>query len=582
MTYLGVSDWERMLRTGAPDPEPEETNPYDEFADIWQNSPRGHNQAAEEWLNNRVNYTRTGTQPHNWSANPTENLPDGHAQLRETNRDIEGDRDAFNRALERGAEQPYNTQFDLGGPPPERWEPTSEERLRSDEGWLLGPNKQFDFPGGRESAADNHNGMHNRGFELENIGTDEDPVPGYVNNRTGARISPAEYDEEAPWKMSVPGAETTYHNSPVMAVAQHERVQRERADAAAARQQQQHEDYQNWVSATPGRTPTRSTSPRRSRGAPGSRPTNIEDAMRHAVGTASYLTGDDARNASWDVRNLGTDYGGHPNHIYAHSTGWLDPWVAQQYAQDLNSGKIQHVIYHHQTPLAWLKAEPGESGDPNAGDATHTWVIPDEKYSVTSSRRQRAIDWAIRATGHGDAVERPYDPARGFPAKHGGVPGGTYHSRSASIRDLVSNLAEQGFHRPEWNTRENAVFIRPTTETQEQLSPYGYPRTRVHGVYLKPTEKPAQIVGQPGEPTWTVGEHDTGTNKIKGSKRFDTLDEALAHADRMHQWIRNGADPAQHPLARQPRQRRNPAQPQLPITSSVASWSDFLRYDGGE
>jgi hypothetical protein len=149
------------------------------------------------------------------------------------------------------------------------------------------------------------------------------------------------------------------------------------------------------------------------------------------------------------------------------------------------------------------------------------------------------------------------------------------------------------------------VFVRPTTTTHHD--PYGYGgRDVVHGVYIRPVDKPAQISGSRGAPAWVVGEHHDGTNNQSGSKRFNNLDDALGHAERMHQWIRGGsqgpspatADAERARFIREIRRPRGPnasfprtpatvlpGQEELPLHESsyaqklggVDDWSDFLR-----
>lgn len=471
------------------------------------------------------------------------------------------------------------------------------EQLKRDTAFALGEGKSFQWPGGQESAENGHNIVNSRGFALENSGTDNKPIPSYVHAGTRARIEPSG-DEDAPWQLSSPHLDpdsgepygTTMHTSAGAAAMAHQ-SQLNDIEAKHAQRRVEEARSRSYLDNGPS-SRSRSRSPRRPRGIPGSRPKNVDDAMRHAVGTASYLTGDEAHKASWDLLNQGTTFGGHPDHLYSRRTGMLNDWVASQYHNDLEAGKVQHVIYHHATPLAWLKVEATPE-DPEK----HTWVIPDDRYSNTSSRRQSAIDYSIRRTGHGDAVETPYDPARGFPDSHlrSGPSGSGYSARSHNAQSLVGQLGEQGFTRPKYNSRQKAIFIRPTTQTHEDHYPdqsYGWRTTHTHGVYLRPVDGPRGAA-------WVVGEHDNGTNKIAGSKRLDSLSDALAHADRMHRWINDGAqgeapviaDRSDAAFRRDIRRRRGldapiprapaqvlPGQEELPFhSSSVHQWSQFLR-----
>jgi hypothetical protein len=467
------------------------------------------------------------------------------------------------------------------------------EQLKKDTHFALGPDRAFQWPGGREEAERGHNIIGSKGFSLENSGTDEEPIPSYRHDRSGVRIEPSG-DEDAPWQLS------SHHRDPESGEAYGTTLHSSAAGAAMAHQSQ----LDAIDSARPSYSPARdypSSPPSsynyeqqrggrgsgrgRSNNPPGFRRRNIYDAINHATGTASYRTGP---SASWDLLNKGTTFGGDPAHLPGHGTGVMNNWVAQQYDSDKAAGKIKHVIYHHRTPLAWLKSEPGEDGQER-----RTWVIPDERYSQTSSKRQSAIRSGVR----GDAVEEPYDPDRGFPKSHhqGQHPDAThggYMSRSHHAQDTVGTLAEQGFHRPSYNSRQTPVFIRPTTETDHDNG--YYVRRTTHGVYMRPVDGPSG-------PAWVVGEHQDGTNKVMGSKRLGSLPEALAHADRMHQWIRGGtqgqppaiADRSDSAYRRDLRRRRGldapiprtpavvmPGQEELPFhTSSVHNWSDLLRSD---
>lgn len=497
------------------------------------------------------------------------------------------------------------------------------EQLRKDTHWALGPGKEFEWPGGREAAEKGHNLTSSHGFTLENSGPDDEPVPSYVHQHTGSRIEPSG-DEDAPWQLTSELTDpesrepygTSLHSSTYAAAMAH----KGQLDDIAAKERE-YRPYTPSYDYAPSRS--RSTDiwgrERRPSGSPGrgfgKRPTNVDDAMRHAVGTASYMGADEAQNSGWDLLNKGTTYGGHPSRLLAHpsqpsshtlSTGQLDDYVAQQFHQDVASGKTQHVIYHHATPLAWLNVEP--SAEHGAGEK-HTWVVPDERYSNTSSRRQRAIRSAIRSTGHGDEVQEPYNPDRGFPRAHhrGDHPEADppYLSRGFHARDTVARLRDEGYERPSYNTRQGAVFIRPTTQEHEDHYPgtsYGWRSTRTHGVYLRPVEKPmtADSRGRTGAAAWVVGEHDNGTNKVQGSKRFDNLEDALAHGERMHQWIAGGsqgeppatADRSLSAYQRDLRRRRGPGsaiprtptptlpgQEELPLheSSTISDWSSLLR-----
>lgn len=384
--YYGLRDWEWMIRTAAqPEiPEHQGEDPYDEFSDIWQQSRGGRNPAGEQWLNDRVRYDRPDTayperlRPTDWIGRPETSLPSQDPQSFETNRDIDGSHEAFMDALARGEESEYGMQYTPGGQyEPEPWNPTSEERLNSDEGWLLGPNKTFNWPGGRDKYAAMHNGMHSRGFELEDHGSDGVPSPAYVHRQTGARIIPG-YDAEGNpnWHMNAPGpGGVTEHTSPASAAAMH-------TDAMAARAQREAEEYQRrphrerfpeeYQNYDSGGRRTRSPGTPRRPESPDYIPKTKAQGMRWQDLFDEAIHGNGGQGREFERASVKSVLSPHQS-----QTGRLYGVHEQQWDKDhqafrQGTGKVSQAIYHYATPIAWKFQQADADG--NLGEGK--WRVP--------------------------------------------------------------------------------------------------------------------------------------------------------------------------------------------------------------
>lgn len=58
-----------------------------------------------------------------------------------------------------------------------------------------------------------------------------------------------------------------------------------------------------------------------------------------------------------------------------------------QYLRDVRGGYVRCVVRSYDTPIAWLRV---------VGD-NHTWIVPDAKYSVTTTKHQSAVAGLINA-----------------------------------------------------------------------------------------------------------------------------------------------------------------------------------------
>ena len=383
MTHQGIREWEQMLRTAAPDSDD------DVERDIWENSRSGRNPAAEQWLNDRVRYERGDTShrplhPTNWRGVAEEELPTSVSD-RESNRDIDGDHDAFRHSLQRGLSDdiPDYGQFSLAGPPTEQYEPTSDERLKSDEGWLLGPDKQFDYPGGRAHIESIHNGMHQRGFELKNLGSDASPVPGYVHRETGARIAPS----NAGWSLTAPGMMGTDHSSPASAAAEHKGNMDAIHAAETKRQQDQEareysEEQTRWNRSSDNIPKTK---------AQGMSWGNLFD---EAVSGNEGHGREFERAAVKSVHN--------PSRL---ATGRLYGVHDDQWKEDFSNdaagrGKVAQAIYHYQTPIAWKYHSVQPDGTYDEGK----WRIPATSFNsagwFNTGRVQNLMGPSLRRHNH--------------------------------------------------------------------------------------------------------------------------------------------------------------------------------------
>lgn len=59
---------------------------------------------------------------------------------------------------------------------------------------------------------------------------------------------------------------------------------------------------------------------------------------------------------------------------------WANTFTARQQV-------IDYVVYSYRTPIAWHDTEAG-------------WIVPDERYSVTTSKHQGKVRFAISLTGN--------------------------------------------------------------------------------------------------------------------------------------------------------------------------------------
>lgn len=55
------------------------------------------------------------------------------------------------------------------------------------------------------------------------------------------------------------------------------------------------------------------------------------------------------------------------------------------------SKRIRYVIFSYGTPIAWLAWDNGTEG--------WAWVVPSQRYSVTTSRHQSQSQWIMMASG---------------------------------------------------------------------------------------------------------------------------------------------------------------------------------------
>ena len=67
-----------------------------------------------------------------------------------------------------------------------------------------------------------------------------------------------------------------------------------------------------------------------------------------------------------------------------------DEWRAQ-WRED--KGEIDYVIYSYQTPIAWRIRDTwyGNGGQTHS----HRWIVPDVRYSVTTSKHQNNVRTAL-------------------------------------------------------------------------------------------------------------------------------------------------------------------------------------------
>jgi len=559
MTHLGLRDWEWMIRVAAqPEtPEHEHTDPYDEFSDIWQgHAGRGNeNSAAQQWLSDRVQYDRPDVaypehlRPHDWIGRALEDLP-YDVQNHESGRDIDGDHAAFTEALHRGLGNDFSGpgQFNVGGQAePEPYEPTSEERLSSDEGWLLGPNKAFNWPGGRESIEAIHNGMHQRGFELENEGTDENPSPAYVHRETGSRIRPIVHSEgDIGWQMTGPGG-ATEHAGPSSAAAMHKQRMDEQAAAETARYQatphrERHpEEYRDYDTSGRRRSPSGGGGGIRRRESHDYIPKTKAQAMRWGDLFDQAIHGDDGHGREFERASVKSVLNPHRS-----STGRLygvheDQWDEDHANDSAGRGKVAQAIYHYATPIAWKYHSVQPDGTYDEG----TWRYPATNFGsggwFSTSRVQSFMGPSLWRGGRGaPSYSHTRDPQVSHHTHRALEQAGIHRQNDQSYR-VIDNFANEHNLAP---SRSGQTFVHTVTSPEGRTFTKRLPVGEASENAYAMTQAPG--AGGPTDPVAF----------LRGKKYRDS----------------------QPPPARPRREVPLRLQPELPFrNSSVVSWSDFLR-----
>lgn len=539
MTYPGLRDWEWMIRV-ASEPirdvdEGRRPDHDDVERDIWENSRSGRNPAAEQWLNDSVDYHRPSdsTNPTDWYADAGE-LPYDQSSLQhhETNRTIDDDHNEFEHALSRGLDTdlPDTSPFSLAGPTAQEYEPTSPERLASDEGWLLGPGKQFNFPGGRDAAEAVHNGMHQRGFDLQNANTDEHPIPAYVHRNTGARIQP---NEDGDWQMNAPGMGITQHAGPSSAAALHQQTMDER-DAAEARRWTSHSDSQR-----PARSRGTGEGTRRQE-TPAYIPKTRAQALPWRELFSQAVHGNQGEGREFErasVKSVHNPYRGDTGRLYGvHQEQWNKDFTNDAAGR----GKVSQAIYHYATPIAWKYHEVQPNGTYDEG----TWRQPATSFGsggfFSTGRVQGLMSGAFHGTNH----EYLRDPLVSY--------------------NLHKKMGEDGLQRGD----DQSYSAVDSFGNSHHIAPSQSGQTAVH-----------TVTSPGGESTWTkrVPAHEAGDN-------FYALNNDAAGLPQTQDpvaFLKSKKYKGSGAAAPTPARRREVPlrlQPELPFRSfSVASWAEFLR-----
>lgn len=523
MTHLGLRDWEWMLRTAAPEPTD-----------------------AEQWLNDRVRYDRSGERPIDWRGQAYADLPNiaGEAQDRETNRSIDDDHEAFQRALNRGTNAHIldEGQFSLTGPRPQQYEPTSPERLASDEGWILGPGKQFNYPGGRESIETIHNGMHQRGFELENAGTDENPIPAYVHQQSGARISPLIHSlDTAGWQMTGPRGGVSEHSNPASAAAHHQQSVAEQSAAEALRwQSAQDRNNEGYYDQNPSSAPRGTGISTRRREAPDYIPKTKAQRMSWGNLFDEAIHGNDGHGREFErasVSSVHNPYSGSTGRLYGvHQDQWNKDFENDRQGR----GKVAQAIYHYATPIAWKYHEVQPDGTYDEG----TWRQPATSFGsagfFSTGRVQSLMGPSLWRTNH-QTLRDPLVPIRAHRA-----------------------MEESGIRRQP----DQSYRVIDAHGNEHNLAPSQTGKTVVHTV-----KSPEGRTFTKRLPTGEAAENAYRMTQSPGAGGPSDPVEYLRS--------NNYRDSQPPPPTRRRRDVPLRIQPELPFrNSSVAAWSDFLRFDG--
>lgn len=522
MKHYALRDWEWMIRLAAPVENPE----------------------GEEWLNNAVQYEQRGSRPTDWVGQALDTPHMRDVQYDEAHRSLDDDHAAFLEAYERGLRDDNSgpSQFDVVGERPQEWNPTGPERLASDEGWLLGPNKTFDFPD-RESVANMHNGMHQRGFELQNVGTDEEPKPAYVHRQTGARIFP----EGDTWQMTSPGSGTTEHASPASAAVLHQENAASRGRAEADRwSQHQYRPYDT--------SEQRSDTARRNRGGGGTGghyrretpdyiPKYKAQQMRWGDLFDEAVHGNEGHGREFEraqVKSVHNPQRGATGRLYGvHQQQWDNDFENDAAGQ----GKVAQAIYHYATPIAWKYHE----------------VQPDGTYDDGK--------WRIPATSFGSAGWFSTGRVQG-------LMGGTFYRHPGSYEHLRDPQIDFRLHK----AFEDGGLRRQDDQSYRSTDSFG------NSHHLVPSQSGQTVVH-----TVTTPEGRTFTKRVPtreaGSTAFEMgqppgwsgVDDPVAHLRGKN--YRDSQPPPPRirrevPLRIQP---ELPGMPRLPRNGSIASWADSLR-----
>jgi hypothetical protein len=75
--------------------------------------------------------------------------------------------------------------------------------------------------------------------------------------------------------------------------------------------------------------------------------------------------------------------------------------LPQEYVNDFKDSVVRYVIFSYETPIAWSRIADWERN----GAPVFEWVVPDVKYSVTTTKHQGNVRVALSQIGDGQYSE---------------------------------------------------------------------------------------------------------------------------------------------------------------------------------
>ena len=72
--------------------------------------------------------------------------------------------------------------------------------------------------------------------------------------------------------------------------------------------------------------------------------------------------------------------------------------LPQEYVNIIKDHVVRYVIYSYETPIAWMQVAEWDSD----GAPIYEWIVPNVKYSQTTSKQQGKVRVALRDKNYGE------------------------------------------------------------------------------------------------------------------------------------------------------------------------------------